>query len=616
VKKIQVLIAVFGALSIHAASAASVTVVSPSSSTGFDVTQSSYSFNYTLYRGNPSLWGNLQAGGFVEYTVSASEAGTYGLQLYYSTIENPAGTDISVNGSYQSSINLPSSGSWNAFQMSATGDITLPVGQSVIRVAAQNNLQPYNLAGLLVTPISVATAPTPTPTPTPTATPTSPNIPTTTVSPSATTGFDITRDSSFSGYTLYQGSPSLWGNLQAGGYVEFTISASAGNYALQLYYSTSLSGASANILVGGISQGPASLPSTGSWNTFQMSSALTIAIPSGISVLRIAAPSSYQAFNLQGMTLTPGSVPAPAPTSVGNYPLAGANFYVNPYSSAGIYAQANPGDVCLQYYPSQPNLLQKITNNAQGVWFGDWNTNVQSDAASVMSSAGSAVPILVVYNIPDRDCGGYSTGGSNNVAGYEAWVQSLARGIGNHKAAVVLEPDALSQLYNSGCLTTSQQTDRLNMLSYAVLAFKQYAPNAAVYLDAGHEGDSIAASDIAQRLRSAGVANAAGFALNTSNYLPTADNTTYGNQISALLGNKHFVIDTGRNGLGGDINNWCNVPNQGLGLPSQGFNSGLVDAYLWMQNPGESDGNCNGGPSAGTFWLQQACTLAHNAIFN
>jgi hypothetical protein len=109
VKKIQVLIAVFGALSIHAASAASVTVVSPSSSTGFDVTQSSYSFNYTLYRGNPSLWGNLQAGGFVEYTVSASEAGTYGLQLYYSTIENPAGTDISVNGSYQSSINLPSS---------------------------------------------------------------------------------------------------------------------------------------------------------------------------------------------------------------------------------------------------------------------------------------------------------------------------------------------------------------------------------------------------------------------------------------------------------------------------------------------------------------------------
>jgi endoglucanase len=179
---------------------------------------------------------------------------------------------------------------------------------------------------------------------------------------------------------------------------------------------------------------------------------------------------------------------------------------------------------------------------------------------------------------------------------------------------VVLEPDALSQLYNAGCLTTSQQTDRLSMLNYAVSMFGQHAPNASVYLDAGHEG-AIPVADMAQRLTAAGVANAAGFALNMSNYLPTADNTVYGEQISALMGDKHFVIDTSRNGLGGDLCQWCNVPDQALGVPSQGFGSGLVDAYLWGQNPGESDGPCNGGPAAGTFWLQEACGLAERAAY-
>jgi endoglucanase len=135
-----------------------------------------------------------------------------------------------------------------------------------------------------------------------------------------------------------------------------------------------------------------------------------------------------------------------------------------------------------------------------------------------------------------------------------------------------------------------------------------------VYLDAGHEG-AVPVADMAQRLTAAGVANAAGFALNVANYLPTDLNTDYGNQISALINNKHFVIDTSRNGLGGDPSQWCNVPNQALGAISQGLSSGLVDAYLWVQNPGESDGSCNGGPSAGTFWLQQACGLADRAAF-
>ncbi|MEV5885270.1 glycoside hydrolase family 6 protein [Streptomyces sp. NPDC052020] len=99
----------------------------------------------------------------------------------------------------------------------------------------------------------------------------------------------------------------------------------------------------------------------------------------------------------------------------------------------------------------------------------------------------------------------------------------------------------------------------------------------------------------------------------------------------------HFVIDTSRNGLGawtpepgkysGDPEAWCNAPGRGLGpRPTAGTGVPLVDAYLWIKIPGESDGSCTrntGGtidpeygvvdPPAGTWWPQQAHTLARNA---
>ncbi|MEW2037650.1 glycoside hydrolase family 6 protein, partial [Streptomyces sp. NPDC005534] len=36
----------------------------------------------------------------------------------------------------------------------------------------------------------------------------------------------------------------------------------------------------------------------------------------------------------------------------------------------------------------------------------------------------------------------------------------------------------------------------------------------------------------------------------------------------------------------------------------------LVDAYLWIKRPGESDGTCKGGPKAGEWWADYALRLA------
>jgi endoglucanase len=104
-----------------------------------------------------------------------------------------------------------------------------------------------------------------------------------------------------------------------------------------------------------------------------------------------------------------------------------------------------------------------------------------------------------------------------------------------------------------------------------------------------------------------------GFSLNVSNFNPTAAEESYGDSVGALLHGKHYVIDTSRNGVGA-ANTWCNPPGQALGVPpTADTGNPLVDALLWIKPPVASDGTCNGGPPAGTFWLSYALSLAANA---
>ncbi len=117
---------------------------------------------------------------------------------------------------------------------------------------------------------------------------------------------------------------------------------------------------------------------------------------------------------------------------------------------------------------------------------------------------------------------------------------------------------------------------------------------------------------MADMLNRAGIAQANGFALNVSNFDWTTNNVNYGTEISRLVGGKHFVIDTSRNGNGpGD--RWCNPEGRALGTPSRGFASGLVDAYLWIKPPGDSDGACFGYGNG--FLPAYACGLAERAGF-
>ena len=310
--------------------------------------------------------------------------------------------------------------------------------------------------------------------------------------------------------------------------------------------------------------------------------------------------------------LAPAPTPvAPTPTtSASSNPFAGTRGYVDPWSSARREADARRA-----WDPTGAAALDRIAAHPQAEWFGDWISTehlaATVDARVSAATASGSLPVLVAYAIPYRDCGGYSAGGLGSPAAYAAWIDQLARGIGDRPAVVVLEPDALPLI---SCLDATRRAERLAMLSDAVARLAG-SPRTAVYLDAGH-GQWQPVDVIAAALRDAGVGRARGFALNVSNFVDTPTNIAYGEKVSALLGGTaRFIVDTSRNGLGSN-GEWCNPSGRALGTPwTSATGSPYADALLWVKRPGESDGTCNGGPSAGQFWVDYAIGLGQRATF-
>lgn len=154
------------------------------------------------------------------------------------------------------------------------------------------------------------------------------------------------------------------------------------------------------------------------------------------------------------------------------------------------------------------------------------------------------------------------------------------------------------------------------MLRQAVEALRAL-PGVAVYLDAGHSR-WVPAEQMAERLEAAGVKRARGFALNTSNFIADDELITYGERLVSLLGGGvHYVIDSSRNGNGpAPDNEWCNPPGRALGRrPAAVEDGSALDAFVWLKNPGESDGACHGGPEAGQWFEERALEMARNAAW-
>lgn len=295
------------------------------------------------------------------------------------------------------------------------------------------------------------------------------------------------------------------------------------------------------------------------------------------------------------------ALPAPAAAN----PFQGKRLYVDPNSEARRQA-----DAWKRSRPQDAARMRMIADQPQVIWFGGWNSNIRSDADGFVSriSRAGALPVFVAYNIPNRDCGSYSAGGSRGPDDYRHWIQDLANGLKRRNSVVILEPDAIAAI---DCLPLRLKDERYGLLREAVQKLQD--GGAAVYIDAGHANWQ-QAPEMADRLRKAGIDVAVGFSLNVSNFNSTQVNVTYGNRLSGLVGGKHYIIDTSRNGVGGVVREWCNPKNQALGAPpTTDTKLPLVDAFLWVKTPGQSDGTCNGGPNAGAWWAEYALELSKMA---
>jgi endoglucanase len=285
-------------------------------------------------------------------------------------------------------------------------------------------------------------------------------------------------------------------------------------------------------------------------------------------------------------------------------PFAGQRLYVDPRSSAQRQVER-----WSTTRPQDAEAIRRIAREPQADWFGDWNEHVReavADRVATVTAAG-ALPVLVAYNIPQRDCGGHSAGGARSPGAYRRWIRRFAAGIGHQRAVVILEPDALAAI---DCLPEPKQRARLDLLAGALRVLRA-RPGIAAYVDAGHSNWQ-PASVMASRLEAVGVSRARGFSLNVANFQRTRTEIAYGSAVSSQIADKPFVIDTGRNGAGPPRNdNWCNPAGRALGRPpTASTGRSMVDAYLWIKPPGESDGPCGGGPPAGTWWPHYALELA------
>ena len=309
-------------------------------------------------------------------------------------------------------------------------------------------------------------------------------------------------------------------------------------------------------------------------------------------------------------------------------PFKDVRFFLNPEYTASVEATAkNP--------PDEADVVRKVATYPTGVWLSDIkaveNLKGWLDEAKKQQDA-SGVPtmtVIVVYNLPNRDCSAESSAGElkveeNGETRYRTeFIDPIAAQFKAHPdqpIGVILEPDSLGNMATNMAIPKCQQSRSAykNGIIHAIKSF--HLPNVSVYLDAAHAGwlgwddnrAKIAKIFKTVLSEAGGPRMIRGFAINTSNYThlsnrdgavlepsnPCPNELTYAKTLGetlAMYGFKDhgYIIDTSRNGKGNiraKWGSWCNVHGAGIGERPRVEPEPGIDAYFWIKPPGESDG--------------------------
>ena len=325
----------------------------------------------------------------------------------------------------------------------------------------------------------------------------------------------------------------------------------------------------------------------------------------------VAAAGAALALLLGGCSDQPAPQTAPSEVVGSALPPAPSVFFVDPSNPAETEARRRAS----RGRTAEAEALRSIGSRPTAKWLTGGPARDEVDAFLAEAAVAGQTPVLVVHNVPQRDCGRQGEGGARSGARYQSWIRDVAAGIAGRPVIVIVEPGALPDAV-AGCVRDVE--GRLTLLRDAVAVLASTG-TARVYLDAGHPGWIADVDALAAALRRAGVDEADGFALNVANFERTEKNVAYGQRVSdALGGETRFVVDTSRNGNGphpaaqvDGAPSWCNPPGRAVGEdPTTQTGLDRVDALLWIKFPGESDGDCRPGePASGEFWPEYAISL-------
>lgn len=272
-------------------------------------------------------------------------------------------------------------------------------------------------------------------------------------------------------------------------------------------------------------------------------------------------------------------------------------------------ADGSPEQAAARYLSEQPTAVWLTPEGDPVDVVGERIAGLAAEARDQ-----SARVAVVVYGLPERDCGGHSAGGLEGDA-YLEWTRAIGdalREAADTSPIVILEPDSLALAPECGNVD-----ERVEQLSAAVEALA--AESTWIYVDGGHSNWLAPAemADLIDRVdrasRGDGGRGIRGFVTNVSNFEATDDEVDYAHDVASRLDDLHAIIDTGRNGAGSN-GEWCNPPGRLVGEPGGTIGDDVVDTNLWVKPPGESDGDCNGGPAAGQWWPEAAVELTRDVV--
>ena len=241
----------------------------------------------------------------------------------------------------------------------------------------------------------------------------------------------------------------------------------------------------------------------------------------------------------------------------------------------------------------------------QAFWFtGGTPKQVRRQVDRTVDAAtqAQAVPVLVAYNVPGRDCGGYSAGGAQR--DYRRWIDGFADGIKRPPGG----RDPRARRARSGCVQA--------------LGHLRRAVDAAARGCRARRSTSTPATRAGSPRRRwrVGSDGSARDGLRPQRLqLPRhRRDRRLRHRLSNRLNGTHFVIDTSRNGRGperGDAE-WCNPPGRGLGArPTTDDRQPAGRRLPVDQDPRRVRRRVRGrnDPQAGRWWPRYALGLARRA---